>query len=311
VQKPKSRKIIPVVIGLLVLLLIVGGGLALYIPTLAGKMVADKVEYENVSVDPVQKIDASIENFLLVGLDVRTEGSDSGRNDLTMVLTLDHKNKKIKLTSIMRDSYVEIPGHNKNRINTAYKFGGPGLAINTVNKLFGLDIQKYVKVDFFGLAKIIDLMGGITVDNLTDAQAEQIRKYSYKASDVKGGDNVKLNGSEAVAYGRIRHTDDDFHRTQRQREVFQMLLDKFYKLDNGDKLSTATKALPSLQTNLKEDEITNLIKDFIAAGYDKKMDQLRIPVDGSYKGEKINGASVLSVDVDKNKEALQQFIYGK
>jgi LCP family protein required for cell wall assembly len=310
-QKSKSRKFIPVLIGLLVLLLIVGGGLALYIPTLVGKEVAGKMEYEAVTPEPVQKIDASIENYLLVGLDVRTEGSDSGRNDLTMVLTLDHKNKKIKLTSIMRDSYVPIQGHDSNRINVSYKFGGPGLAINTVNKLFGLDIQKYVKVDFFSLAKIIDQMGGITVDSLTEAQAEQIRKYSYKASNVRGGDNVKLNGSEAVAYGRIRHTDDDFHRTQRQRDVFQMLLDKFFKLSDADKLSKANKMLQYLQTNLKEEEITELVKDVMATGFDKKIDQMRIPVDGSYKGESINGASVIRIDVDKNKAELQKFIYGK
>lgn len=302
----KSKKALTILLVILILLLLLVGGVFIYIYTMSGNM-----EYNDVKPDPVPVINNQIENILLVGLDVRDEGSDKGRNDLTMVLTLDFQNKKFKLASILRDSYVSIEGHGKNRINTAYYFGGPTLAINTVNKLFGLDIQKYVKVDFFGLAKIIDALGGITVDEISSGEAAEIRKYSYKKSSVKAGTNVKLNGPEAVAYGRIRHTDNDFKRTDRQRYVFQLLLDKVSGMDKLEMMSRINDILPNLETNFSQEEIINKSVSVLTAGFNRKIEQIQIPVKDSYENADVNGASVLKIDLAENKKALKEFIYGK
>lgn len=302
----KPKKALKIFLVILILLLLFAGGIFIYFYTLSGNM-----EFNDVKPDPVPVINNEIENILLVGLDVRDEGSDKGRNDLTMILTLDFQNKKFKIASILRDSYVNIEGHDKNRINTAYYFGGPALAINTVNKLFGLDIQKYVKVDFFGLAKIIDALGGITVDELSKGEAEEIRKYSYKKSSVKAGKNVKLNGPEAVAYGRIRHTDNDFKRTDRQRYVFQQLLDKIFDMGKLDMMTKINDILPNLETNFSRDEIINKSVSVLAAGFSRKIEQMQVPVKDSYENANIKGADVLKIDLAENKKALKEFIYGK
>ncbi len=289
---------------ILIFLLVVIAGVLLYVFFMAGN-----VEYNPVKIKSISKINASVENILLIGLDVRKEGSDNGRNDLTMILTLDYVHKKIKLASILRDCYVSVPGHGKGRINTAYVHGGPALAINTVNECFGLDISRYVKVDFFGLAKIIDSLGGITLDELSKEEAWQIRKYSNKKSGVKPGKNVKLNGSEAVAYGRIRKIDSDFQRTGRQRDVFQLLVNKVFDMDKAKLLSRMDDILPNLETNFSRQEIISIALDVLAAGFDKKIKQMQIPVKGSYEDAKIEGALVLKIDIAKNKNALKSFIY--
>ena len=302
-QKPK--KALKIVLFALIFLLVAAGGVLLYVFVLSGNL-----EYNDVKADVVPVIDSRVENILLVGLDVRDAGSDKGHNDLTMVLSLDSVNKKFKLSSIMRDSYVPIDGHGQNRINTSYWYGGPKLAMDTVNKLFGLDIQHYIKVDFFGLAKIIDAMGGITVDEITDAQAAQMQKYCYEKTDVKAGKNVKLSGAEAVAFGRIRKMDSDFQRTSRQRDVFQLLVSRMFDLGSVQLMSKVPAILPNLETNFTKDEIVSKATAILAAGYDKKIEQLQIPAKNTYQSANVKGADVLKVDVLKNKAALKDFIYG-
>jgi LCP family protein required for cell wall assembly len=306
-QKYRSKKTtgLKVVLVFLIVVLLGVGGFFLYVYQLSGKM-----EYNDVKPDAVQVINTDVENILLVGLDVREAGLDKGRNDLTMVLTIDWQSKKFKLASIMRDSYVTISGHGKNRINTAWYYGGPTLAINTVNKLFGLDMQKYIKVDFFGLARIIDALGGITVPEVTSGEAKEIRKYSYDDSDLKAGKNVKLTGAEAVAYGRVRHTDSDFQRTDRQREVFQLLLNKIFDMGKLELMGKIEGILPNLETNFTKDEIINKAGSVLAAGFDKKISQLRVPVKDAWENKELSsGASVLAIDIAKNKAALKEFIY--
>ncbi|MDP2891747.1 MAG: LCP family protein [Bacillota bacterium] len=266
--------------------------------------------YVPVKLVPLNKISPDIDNILLLGLDVLEEDSDNGRSDVMIIASIDHENKKFKLASILRDCYVEIPGHKKNRINAAYTFGGAALAINTVNLNFSTDIQKYIKVDFFGIAKIIDALGGVRIGDISKSEAEQIRIYAAGKSDVKAGQNVLLNGKEAVAYARIRHIDSDFKRTDRQREVFQGMIDKIFSMSLSMAISKLDVILPNLTTNLTKDELISIAWEVLTEKYDKSAGQFRIPVENSYEFATINGADVIIPDLKKNTEALMGFIYG-
>ncbi len=253
--------------------------------------------------------DKNIENIVFFGLDVRKEGSDSGRSDVIMILSIDHVGKKIRAASILRDCYVKIPGHGKNRINAAYAFGGPALAINTINLNFDTDIQKYVKVDFFGMAKIINTLGGVIIPELSEAEAGQIRKTARGGSDVKAGKRIPLNGEEAVAYARIRYIDNDFYRTERQRNVVKQLTLKVFGMNLKKDLSLLDDILPNLETNLTRSEILSIGWRVLTSGYDKDIEELCIPVDDEYQYANINGAAVILPDIGQNVKALKEFLY--
>ncbi|MPM53430.1 Transcriptional regulator LytR [bioreactor metagenome] len=257
----------------------------------------------------ISQANQEIENIAFFGLDVRQEGSQDGRSDIIMILSIDQANKKIRAASILRDCYVQIPGHKKGRINAAYAYGGPALAINTINLNFSTDIQKYVKVDFFGMEKIIDMFGGIRLDELSEAEAGQIRKY-LTGSTVQAGKDVLLNGKEAVLFARIRKIDSDFNRTDRQRAVLQQMANKLFDMNFGQAVALLDQIMPNIETNLTKNEILSLGWQTMTLGYDKNIEQLRIPTNDAFEFANINGASVILPNIRKNTDALHKFLYG-
>ncbi len=151
-----------------------------------------------------------------------------------MIATVDKRHNKIKLASVMRDSYVPIDGYGKNKLNSAYFYGGPELAIKTLNQTFGLDISDYVTVNFSEMAAIVDAVGGVEIDiseaERKDANHNMIEQAAMDGSQVdtiqKAGLQT-LSGMQAVGYARIRHVGNaDFERTQRQRNVMQAIFKK-------------------------------------------------------------------------------------
>ncbi|MDZ7548740.1 LCP family protein, partial [Clostridium perfringens] len=135
-----------------------------------------------------------------------------GRSDSIMILTLDSVHNKLKLTSIMRDSYVNIPGRGLDKINHAYAFGGPELAVRTLNENFDLNIKEFMAVDFTSLPTIIDKLGGVTINIIPE-------EISHIPGITSAGNQV-LNGKQALAYSRIRYASGgDYKRTERQRTV--------------------------------------------------------------------------------------------
>jgi LCP family protein required for cell wall assembly len=162
-------------------------------------------------------------NIDLFGLDRRSK-EEAARSDSIMIISIDKKHNKIKMSSIMRDTYVKIKDHGETKINHAYAYGGPQLAIRTLNENFNLDIRDYIAVDFFNAEEIIDAMGGITIDinqdeiALLNNNALGVANIEEKSVDKisKTGPQT-LNGLQAVAYSRIRYTaGGDFVRTERQ-----------------------------------------------------------------------------------------------
>ncbi|EPZ58580.1 cell envelope-related function transcriptional attenuator common domain protein [[Clostridium] sordellii ATCC 9714] len=181
-------------------------------------------------------------NIALFGLDRRSK-EEKSRADSIMVANINFETKTINLVSILRDTLVDIKGHGKDKLNHSYAYGGPELSMETINSNFDLDINKYVSVDFFSLAKVIDIIGGVDID-LKDYEANQINqnlneingieKLPKETDYIQGSGLKNLNGRQAVAYCRIRKEGNgDYERTQRQRNVLKAILLKYEKLDSG------------------------------------------------------------------------------
>jgi LCP family protein required for cell wall assembly len=256
-------------------------------------------------------------NILLLGLDTRNPKQFSGsRTDSMIIVTLDTMNKEIKLTSIMRDTLVSIPGHDLNRINTVFAFNGPDAAVQTVQQYFKIKIDYYAVVNFWAVANIIDSVDGVNVtvkssevENL-NANLDEINKYSNGGTSphIRSGAQ-ELDGRQAVAYMRIRHVGEaDFQRTERQRNVIQAIINKDFSLTKI--LSIANDLPNNVRTNAGLTDLTSLANTaFGLKGAPVK--QLRLPIEGSYKISRYKKMSILIVDFDKNAEALKKFIEEK
>ncbi len=260
------------------------------------------------------KINSSgIINIVFFGLDGGNKNGYS-RSDTIMVVSIDEKRNKLKVTSLMRDMYVPIPGKGSNKINAAYASGGPSLAIKTINTNFGLNIKDYVTVDFSGLEKLIDMLGGIEV-KLSKAEADTINIEEAQNHDLKSkvqlltSGNQKLTGSQAVLYCRIRYVGHaDFERTERQRRVLNELLKKLKQRGIKEFPELVSAMLPYVKTSLSAGDIIKLGIKGIRLKTESIV-QYRLPVEGAYKSQYINKMAVLVPDIEVNKKKILEFIY--
>lgn len=299
-------------------------------------------ESERADIDPTMletnvKLPDDYFNILLLGVDARNDVKDTGLSDVVMILSIHKETGEIKLASIARDTAVTVPGYkNMYRINVAYKFGGkdgedggPKLSMRTVNRNFQMNIDHFVTINFFGLAAIIDSLGGVDIE-LTKAEANRInyelRKEPLDKVDrqkVKGVEGVHhLDGMQAVAFARIRGLDNDFVRTARQRKLLQALLNLVMQDMNLDKMmDLMTAVLPYVYTNLTASEIFELGSTVLASDLMDKakagetlFTEHRLPMDHTFGYKTINGASLVYMNgknLKKNIDALHEFIYGQ
>jgi LCP family protein required for cell wall assembly len=262
----------------------------------------------------------NITNVALFGLD-KVDPNEPGRSDAIMILTIDKGRNKIKLSSIIRDSYVNISGHDKDKITHAYAFGGPKLAVSTLNDTFGLNIKDYISIDFYGLADIVDSLGGLELNVIP----EQIKppteiSMNFHIKEMAMARNLKytpvekaglqtLNGLQAVAYARDRETaGGDFERTERQREVLTKIMEKI-KNTNVTKLpSMVDNALKYSATSFKADEILGIGTGLLKSGL-SKIDQERFPLDDYSKGISVKGVYYLQFDQTKTKKQICDYIF--
>ncbi len=306
-KKSHKKKII-----ILLIFIAIMSGAYFYVNSLLNKVnyvSLDEEQELSISQDVPKYEENKIINVLLFGLDSRVEGQRS-RSDSIMIATLDTKEKKIKLTSLMRDTYVSIPGRQDNRINAAYAIGGPELAIRTINENYDMNIEKYVTVDFFSLERIIDKLGGVEVE----IKDYEVRFLGSKANDINpaiidGPGTYNLNGRQAVVYSRIRKVGDgDFERTDRQRVILTSLISKASDISIAEAHSLLNILLPEVETNLTKGEIIK----FSSIGMrstKNPVDELRLPSEDTYEHERIRGMAVLVPDMEKNKEILHDFIF--
>jgi len=262
--------------------------------------------------------ESEVMNVLLLGTDRRSD-KGYGLADTMIIASINPAAGSVKLSSIMRDTWVEIDGHGGEKINAANKFGGPELAMQTVNKYFGTDIDKYVLVDMQGFVAIINLIGGISVPVTEQEMANINQQLIWDALDfelvnseelTQFGESVLLNGNQALAYARQRVSDSDFKRVNRQYNVFKAMFDEVIHYDLLSLLSIANTMFGYVETNLKMDECIAIASSVIMSGMES-IEQYRLPADGSYTSGKVNGVWRIDPDFEKNAELLHAFIYGE
>ncbi len=315
-QRKKHRGIRRFLTAVVVLLLAVAG---LWYVTISH--LYDKVEYTptEILVDEPMK-EEGVTNILLIGNDSRAGGGD-GRSDAMILVSISNHTKTIYLTSLLRDMYVEIPGHESNRLNAAYSFGGPELLLKTIKQNLDIEVNRYVQVNFQAFANLIDAVGGVELE-LTNEEVQLVNAYlneynmlenrpintDYLPTDASG--LLHLNGPQALAYSRNRYIGSDFGRTERQRKILEAVFRQLPSsvLTNLDDLIEGI--LPNLTTNISKNECYALSLDAPKL-LTYELVQASIPIAGSYQSVTIRKMSVLQVDFEKNREFIRTRIYGE
>lgn len=286
---------------------------------------------DNLGINKV--IDDKIINVALFGIDTRGVNSFSGNSDSIMILSINTKSKKVKVMSVMRDSLVPIERNGKttySKINAAYGWGGPELAVKTLNQNFNLDISDYATVNFYGMVDIIDAVGGIeatiTEDELYDKGPEkpglngcmgEICKYlglNVNKYKINKAGTQHLSGVQAVAYSRIRYcksvwdTSNDYGRTDRQRHVMQELFNKATKLKKSQYISLANALIPCTKTSMSTSEILSIAASVLLNS--PQFEQYRIP-QNEFLMPAPSGSfgSVLYYDLDFVSKLIHGIIY--
>ena len=221
-------------------------------------------EPEEVEEEP----EVNQETFAIFGVDSRENNLGKGtRSDSLMVVNVDNTNKKVYIASVYRDCYVQIEGHGLDKITHAHSFGGPELAMDTLNTNFDLDIQKYITVNFMNVAELVDDMDGIEQD-ITEEETKYINGYIDELNGIRGTSSAHiteagtytLDGTQAVAFSRIRYTEGgDYKRSERQRTVLFKIFSKAQELDKAKKIDIAKSMLDKINTNYLESEVLRLL----------------------------------------------------
>jgi LCP family protein required for cell wall assembly len=263
----------------------------------------------------IAKMPNSPKNIALFAVDRRND-EQQGNSDVIIILSIDPETAKLKMTSILRDTYVNIEGVGMDKINAAYLSGGPQLAIKTLNQNFKLDIQDYINVDFFSTAKMIEALGGVTI-NIKPEKIPYLNNYLREISMLQNispkfvirSGSQNLSGNQAVAYTRIRAVGQgDYERTERQRTVLVALFNKLQGAGTGLYPTFINKILPNLETSTSNITLFQVGSNILASK-NKNIEQARFPLDKFSKGIRVKNIWYLSADLKANTAALHNFIY--
>ncbi|MBQ3326992.1 MAG: LCP family protein [Clostridia bacterium] len=258
-------------------------------------------------------------NILLVGLDSRKDNY-TGRSDSMILCTINKKSKKFVMTSFLRDSYVTIPGHGKDKLNAAYALGGSNLLANTIYENYGIVVDRTAVFNFLFVIDIIDYLGGVTVDVTADElpylnmyihdQNEELYNLANpnKGQIHSGPGTYTLDGNQALGYARIRYVGTDVARSERQRLVLSQCIDKCKKLSTGQLNEMMTLFLPRIKTDLTSGDCLSLITTLLRAG-SYESGSMAIPTDGTWKDAKVGDQEVIKItDFDANTEAWEKLV---
>jgi len=324
-NKTKKRKILIVTLIIVGVIAFVSAGIFCY----GWYQVSSKIKITSISKEDgdlgisketietidVKDSDEEIVNIAFFGID-RRYPEEPARSDSIMILSVDKKHKKIKMNSIMRDAYVKVNGYSDTKINHAYAYGGPQLALRTLNENFDMNIRDFVSVDFYKLENIIDELGGIEINVREDEvkfindgvrEVATITNKTFKEVTTSG--NQTLNGIQAVGYSRIRSTvGGDFERTERQRTVLTSLFNKISSGGAAELYSNVSKLLPFVETSMSSMDIIKLGASVFATGT-INLEQERFPLDGYCKDATIDGVWYLQADLKATTDQLHKYIY--
>lgn len=260
---------------------------------------------------PIYKVEQKspdVVNIIVVGRDA---DSYYGRADSAMVVSYNKKTNDVKVISLLRDCYVPIEGHNSNKLGHALAYGGIGLYINTVNEILDLDIQHYIVMDFNGVEKVVDQLGGIEV-TLTQKEVDYYKRSGY---NFTVGVN-HMNGAQALWHCRNRSLSGaDFERTRRQRDVITAIYEKAFSLGLSKCTEVADTISMYLKMNIPMTTCLEVIANVFSVG-GITMDSAAMPFNGTWeygyaKPPGYTGSmSVVKIDIRANREAINKFIYG-
>ena len=280
---------------------------------------------------------SEVMNILLIGEDLRdTQNETAGNTDVMMIISVNTKDKTITMTSIMRDCYVNFQDANgwwySTRINAAYWHGGVELTQKTIEDYLGIQIDRYVLVNFKVFIDIVDTLGGLDL-KVTDEEAngypdadpngdntrgmqnplDEQNKFlgNKKGTDyIKKGGKLHLNGNQALAYARLRHIGNaDYERTERQRKVIKQMIKKSRSLSLVEMDKLANKIFPQIKTNVTKTELAQLLLDMLDYR-NYELQEMRVPADNTFTNQVISGMDVLSVDFNANAQLFKELVYG-
>lgn len=266
--------------------------------------------------------DENVINILLVGIEgIGSSDAYSGRSDSMMIATLHMDTGELSLTSLLRDTYVEIPGHGGCKLNAAYAYGGLDLLITTIQDTWKIYLDGVVRVNFDEFEAVIDTLGGVDIE-LTAEEADYLNKTNYISNKdnrmVRAGWN-HLNGNQALGYCRVRKvatTDgtqvvySDFGRTTRQRKVLSALFESYKNYDKMKLLSVTKEILGHVTSSLGEKQISACINAYMEHKPEGIL-QYQIPAKGYFTGETKDCGDCLVPNYEANVAILQHFLYGK
>jgi polyisoprenyl-teichoic acid--peptidoglycan teichoic acid transferase len=289
------------ILGVFIFIIAIGTG---YFYSLYNKMDTVNIDKSDLSITPKEELKEyesheSIKNIVLYGIDA--DEGQAGRSDSIMIATIDPIHNKVKVTSIMRDSYVNIPDRGMDKINHAYAYGGAPLAIRTLNENFGLNIEDFISVNFSSLPQIIDILGGITID-ITEEEVSHIPGVTSTGPTL-------LTGKQALAYSRIRYASGgDYERTHRHRNVMSAVFNKALASPPKSYPNILNNILPLVQTNLSSGDFISLATKVAGLG-NGNLEQERFPRDGDATGDMSSGIYYLKFDIETVKKQMRDYIF--
>lgn len=274
-----------------------------------------------VDEDKLYREDGVI-NVLLLGTDSRERSDRGSRSDSMIILSINSKTKQIVMTSVMRDICVSIPGRDAlNKINAAHAFGGAQLAVKTVEANFGIDIDRYISLNFYAFMDIVDALGGMKLD-ISEAERLVMNDYVSEINMHLGldldtgklyhtGEGLMLTGKQVLGYVRNRYTGNgDFMRTTRQRIVLDQIIEKCKTADISTLLDVAEAASSYMTTNYTQNEIIDLA--YHAFEYiDYEVVQTSLPINDSWSYSMLREMSIINIDFPQNRRELMHVVYGK
>lgn len=277
------------------------------------------------------KSSSDVENIMIFGTDNHGE-NENGRADSMILLSIDKKNKTIKMTSFLRDLYLNIPGYYEDKLNASYSYGGAALAVETIEYNFGIKIDNYVVIDFQSFISVIDALGGIDIE-LMEEEIDYINWQCWKNKQVNTRNEmniddykfytnnsgnevakVHLNGRQALWHARNRGQDgicsgDDFMRTQRQRVVMDTVFANLKSADIITLMKVIYDVAPMITTNISSLNIISFaFSSLVCLNYDRK--EYSIPQNDNYYNDWANASQILCIyNMELEKERLYDFIF--
>lgn len=316
-NKRKLKKIILTLITLLITIIVICAiAIGIIFKSITSKVEREEIDrtYVTSTEHTPVKEEENVINILLLGTD-KYDSDTLTASDATMILTLDTVNKRIKLCSIMRDTYVEVPGQDPCNINDVIIKGGPELTLKTINTNFNLQIDKFVQVNLNSLPKIIDILGGVEI-NVTEEEVPYINSLVNSIDSNNGTSNPDitsaglqtLNGTQASAYSRIRSTAGrDYKRTERQRDVLSSLYAKFKTASISQLTDLMNNILPLVSTNITDSEILSILGKILTMGV-SEIEQSRFPLDGQHEMI-LTDMYHMIIDKEQTTNEMHKFIF--